>query len=67
MDQIQYEIIKKVIQNGAPALANELCSALDNLVNGYNEAINEVEELKAELTKRDECCDEPSEDCDKAG
>ncbi len=44
MDQTQFDLICKIIQNGAPALANELCGALQNLVAGYNEAIAALNE-----------------------
>lgn len=50
MTQQQFEIICKIIENGAPALANELCNALNNLVVERNnlaqqlEAINESAE-----------------------
>lgn len=36
MNQQQYELIVKIIAQGAPALANELIGALQNLVNAYN-------------------------------
>lgn len=36
MNQQQFEMIVKIIEGGAPALANELCGALANLVNAYN-------------------------------
>lgn len=36
MNQQQYELIVKIITQGAPALANELIGALQNLVNAYN-------------------------------
>lgn len=36
MNQEQYELIVKIIKSGAPALADELVGALQNLVNAYN-------------------------------
>ena len=35
MSQEQFELICKILQNGAPALANELIIALDTLVKEY--------------------------------
>jgi ABC-type nickel/cobalt efflux system permease component RcnA len=39
MDQTQFDLICKIIQKGAPVLADELCGAMHNLVVGYNDAI----------------------------
>lgn len=36
MNQEQYELIIKSIKYAMPAMADELCTALNNLVNGYN-------------------------------
>ena len=44
MNQEQYELIIKSIKFAMPAVADELCNALNNLVNGYNK-------LKAETKK----------------
>lgn len=44
MTQLQFDMICKIIQSGAPALANELCGALNDLVVGYNRM---AEQLKA--------------------
>lgn len=44
MNQEQYELIIKSIKFAMPAVADELCKALNNLVNGYNK-------LKAETKK----------------
>ena len=49
MTQFQFEVICKIIENGAPALANELCGTLHNLVQSYNEVITENEKLKAQV------------------
>jgi cell shape-determining protein MreC len=48
MTQFQFDVLCKVIENGAPALANELCSAVSNLVQSYNKLAEENERLKAE-------------------
>lgn len=42
MNQIQYQIIMKLILNGAPALADELCTA-------FSEVCAENEQLKEKL------------------
>ena len=63
MTQFQFDLIKKIIGNGAPALASELCSVLDSLVQDYAALNAENDELKArieELTAK--CEDEKSED-----
>ena len=44
MNQEQYELIIKSIKFAMPAMADELCTAFNNLVNGYNK-------LKAETKK----------------
>ena len=57
MTQFQFDLICTLIERGAPVLANELCSALDNLVQTCNATIAENEQLKArieELTKDSE-------------
>jgi hypothetical protein len=46
MNQFQFDLICKIIASGAPALANELCGALDNLVQSYNITVKELEQLK---------------------
>lgn len=37
MTQFQYDVIVKTICNGAPALADELCTSLAEVVNERNE------------------------------
>ena len=49
MNQFQFELICKIIENGAPALANELCGALNGLVQSYNASMTENEQLKVRL------------------
>lgn len=49
MTQIDYEIICRIIQSGAPALAMELIGALQNLINDFNAVIKERDQLKSEL------------------
>ena len=46
MTQFQFDIIYKIIQNGAPALADELCDCLNNLVISYNAAVQELNAIK---------------------
>lgn len=58
MNQLQFEMIMKIIQNGAPALADELCNALGNLVNDRNHLAEENEKLKKE---KEDAASEPAE------
>ena len=51
MTQYQFDTILKVIENGAPALANELCNSLNNLVNDYNALRKEKEETGSKEEK----------------
>ena len=44
MTQFQFELICKIIENGAPALAGELCGALDSLMKEYNALVAELDE-----------------------
>ena len=46
MEQIQFQTIMKIIINGAPALADELCSALANTVEENRKLKAEIAELK---------------------
>lgn len=58
MNQLQFEMIMKVIQNGAPALADELCGALANLVNDRNKLAEENKQMKKE---KEDAQSEPTE------
>lgn len=49
MTQFQLNVICKIISAGAPAIAEELCGALDNLVRSYNAALEENSQLKKDL------------------
>lgn len=49
MTQFQFEMICKVIESGAPALSNELCSSLNDLVVDRNQLAKQVEDLKSQL------------------
>ena len=49
MTQFQFDVICKVIENGAPALANELCGALTVLAQSYTEIVKENADLKIQL------------------
>ena len=51
MNQYQFDTIMKVIENGAPALANELCGSLNDLVNDYNALREEKDKQEAKKTK----------------
>lgn len=51
MTQYQYDTIMKVIVNGAPALSNELCEALAEVVSELNklrETVNDMGKTKSE-------------------
>ena len=50
MTQFQFEMICKILENGAPVLAVELCTALNTLVQERNAFAQENEQLKKELT-----------------
>ena len=57
MTQFQFDMICKIITNGAPALADELCGALDAFVKVYHSVVTENEQLKtqvASMTSKDE-------------
>ena len=43
MTQTQFDLICKIIQNGAPALAEELCGAIANLIQAYAALAEEKE------------------------
>ena len=60
MTQFQFDLICKLIENGAPALANELINALQEMVKICNATAEENTQLKvqlADLTSK-EACDE---------
>ena len=46
MTQFQFDMICKIIQNGAPALANELCNSLNDLVVDYNKLANRIQSIR---------------------
>ena len=51
MTQYQYDTIVKIIVNGAPALSNELCEALAEVVSELNElreTVNDMGKIKSE-------------------
>ena len=49
MTQFQFDLICKVIDAGAPVLAEELCSSLNSLVQDFNAVLKENQELKTQL------------------
>ncbi len=51
MTQLQFELICKVIESGAPALANELCDSLDALVKERNAFAEKLDKLKKPASK----------------
>lgn len=54
MTQFQYDAIMKVICSGAPALADELCQSLANLVQENNALKNELNEIKQVNKEKEE-------------
>lgn len=64
MTQFQFDMICKVIENGAPAVADELCGALNDLVVNYNHAVNELRSIKEaaqEAEKNEQVIEEKAE------
>lgn len=59
MTQFQFDVICKLIDNGAPALAVELKKALVGLAQSLEEAVTENEQLKAMLKTSTENQSEP--------
>lgn len=59
MTQFQFDVICKLIDNGAPALAVELKKALVGLAQSLDEAVTENEQLKAMLKTSTENQSEP--------
>ena len=57
MNQTQFDLICKIIQNGAPVLAEELCGALANLARECTALAEENETLKAQLTPVEDTAD----------
>lgn len=51
MTQFEFDVIVKLVENGAPALARELCGSLNDLVIEYNQ-------MKQELAMRNKAADE---------
>lgn len=51
MTQFQFELICKIIENGAPVLANELCGALNAFIQEYTKVAEENKQLKAHTTE----------------
>lgn len=48
MTQYQYDTIMKLIVNGAPVLANELCRSLADIVNERNDFKAQLEKIKSD-------------------
>lgn len=51
MTQFQFDVICKLIDAGAPALASELKNAILGLAKAFETAVAENEQLKAKLTE----------------
>lgn len=54
MTQYQYDTIVKIIVNGAPALSNELCEALAEVVSELNELREIRNEGKRPTSEKEE-------------
>lgn len=54
MTQFQFDLICKIIDAGAPALATELCNSLHALVQDFNAVLAENETLKAQANSTEE-------------
>jgi len=55
MTQFQFDMICKIIQNGAPVLANELCGALNDLVVDYNKLVERIQSIQeTDVESKDE-------------
>lgn len=51
MTQLEFDMICKILQNGAPAVANDLIKAITDVITAANTAITERDELKKQLEK----------------
>lgn len=49
MTQFQFDLICKIIEQGAPVLADELRGALEAFVQSFNNLVAENEQLKTKL------------------
>lgn len=58
MSEIQFQMIVKIISNGAPALAEELCGAIANVLDENLLLKAEVERLKAPTKPATETAEE---------
>ena len=56
MTQFQFDLICKLIENGAPALANELITALQGMVQTCNATAEENVQLKAQIEELTTVC-----------
>ena len=57
MTQFQFETIVRIIKSGAPALANELCEALVNVIEenaNLRRTLDENKKVETEDTKEEE-------------
>ena len=53
MTQFQFELICKSLQSGVPALADELCDSLNDLVVDRNQLAAKVEEFEKSKTNKE--------------
>ena len=63
MTQFQFDLICKLIETGAPALANELITALQEMVKICNATAEENTQLKAQIEELTSDC-KCSKDCE---
>ena len=57
MTQFQFDLICKIICTGAPALAEELCGALETFVQNYEQLVAENMQLKAQFNSESTAVD----------
>ena len=57
MTQFQFDLICKLVETGAPALANELITALQEMVKICNATAEENVQLKAQLDNLTKDCE----------
>ncbi len=53
MTQFQFDLICKLITNGAPVLAEELCGSLNKLVQDFNALVVENQELRTQIAPQE--------------
>ena len=52
MSQYEYQVICHVIKSGAPAIANDLITSLNNLIAAYNAELNKAKDEKQKVDEK---------------